>query len=216
MAASVVAVAAAAAEVRAVATRARRIICAPRQLHWGPARVPSVCLRAARACKNSSASTPIASHGAPAEGESSQGARGGNTTTCDLIFERPGAAPRRIFRETTRFKVRPPRDFHPRHEWGALRPTCVCRRATCSPSPLKVATGQRPLDGRDRKSVGEISSPGITHANGSFPFKWPRAPVTIPEPARAGRYAQHIARCHQFQLFAGPLDATPYWRCRAR
>ena len=38
-----------------------------------------------------------------------------------LIFERPDAAPRRIFRETARFKVRPPRDFHPRHGRGALR-----------------------------------------------------------------------------------------------
>ena len=34
-----------------------------------------------------------------------------------------------------------------------LTPGCVAERATCDPPPTVVATGQRPLDGRDEKSM---------------------------------------------------------------
>ena len=68
---------------------------------------------------------------------------------------------------------------------GRCWPTCVCRRATCSPSPLMVATGQRPLDGRDESTVGENSGPGITLANGKFGALRTRSTIT----------ASYCARC---------------------
>ena len=79
-----------------------------------------------------------------AEGMDSQGARGSNTTTCFLFFEWPVATPRRIFRETARFKVRPPRDFHPRRERGTLNDDM--RLSTRNLQPV-------PSDGRHRSAA---------------------------------------------------------------
>ena len=49
---------------------------------------------------------------------------------------------------------------------GRCVPTCVCQCATCSPSPLMVATGQRPLSGRDAESMARGAGGGISFGRG--------------------------------------------------
>ena len=78
-----------------------------------------------------------------------------------LIFKRPDAAPRRIFHEPSALRCGHRGTFTHGANGGRCARARVGRYATCSPLPLMVATGQRPLGERDTMSMKEVEEAGI-------------------------------------------------------